>query len=141
MAKNLTWCRRDIVRLPCYLALCCSEEEYLREMKRKKIPIADVPEFPKWPTSANVSFFTHEGEPDIALVCLDPVQAKKRGLIATLALLVHEATHVWQHTLRELGEKEPSAEFEAYSMQAISQELFEAFIEWARRNDFTFDTP
>lgn len=139
--KNLTWCEREIVRMPCFLAFCCSENEYMREMKRRGIPPADIPAFPKWPTSAKVSFFSSNGEPDIALVCLDPSQAKTRGLSDTMALLVHEAAHVWQHTRRELGEHEPSPEFEAYSMQSISQELFDAFFGWMRRTGFTFDTP
>lgn len=36
-----------------------------------------------------------------------------------MALLVHECVHVWQEIKERMGEKEPSSEFEAYSIQLI----------------------
>lgn len=57
---------------------------------------------------------------------------KGRSLQQVHALLVHEAVHLWQDARRVLGEKEPSAEFEAYAVQSISQRLMEAYDE-ARR--------
>lgn len=36
-----------------------------------------------------------------------------------VALLVHESVHVWQEIRNRMGEKEPSIEFEAYSVQSI----------------------
>ncbi|MDS7931844.1 hypothetical protein RMB13_20625 [Acinetobacter sp. V102_4] len=42
-------------------------------------------------------------------------------------LLLHEAVHVWQIVKRRMGEREPSIEFEAYSIQAIAQDLFEMY--------------
>ena len=43
------------------------------------------------------------------------------------ALLVHEAVHVWQAFCEDIGEKSPSDEFEAYSIQSISYELMTAY--------------
>jgi hypothetical protein len=42
---------------------------------------------------------------------------------------VHEATHIKQKLMLSIGEKEPSPEFEAYTMQNICQELFCAYAE------------
>jgi hypothetical protein len=42
-------------------------------------------------------------------------------------LLLHEAVHVWQIVKRRMGEREPSVEFEAYSIQSIAQDLFEMY--------------
>lgn len=42
-------------------------------------------------------------------------------------MLTHEAVHIWQEIKLQLGEKEPSYEFEAYSIQNISQNLMEAY--------------
>ena len=38
-------------------------------------------------------------------------------------LIVHESVHVWQEIKSLMNEKEPSAEFEAYSIQVIAQQL------------------
>ncbi|AKQ30297.1 TPA: hypothetical protein ACJKZO_002847 [Acinetobacter baumannii] len=47
--------------------------------------------------------------------------------IQVYGLLLHEAVHIWQIVKRRMGEREPSVEFEAYSIQAIAQELFEMY--------------
>ncbi|WP_342371423.1 hypothetical protein [Acinetobacter sp. D009] len=44
-------------------------------------------------------------------------------------LLLHEAVHVWQKVKKLMGENEPSSEFEAYSIQAIAQDLFKMYEE------------
>ncbi|KQE85282.1 hypothetical protein [Acinetobacter lactucae] len=49
--------------------------------------------------------------------------------IEVYGLLLHEAVHVWQKVKKLMGEKEPSSEFEAYSIQAIAQDLFEMYEE------------
>lgn len=50
-----------------------------------------------------------------------------KDLLQVYGLLLHEAVHVWQIVKRRMGEREPSVEFEAYSIQAIAQDLFEMF--------------
>jgi hypothetical protein len=44
-----------------------------------------------------------------------------------MGLLVHEATHVWQHICESIGETKPSVEFEAYAMQSIVSNLLTAY--------------
>lgn len=44
-----------------------------------------------------------------------------------LSLLVHEGTHVWQAFRDLIEEKEPSAEFEAYTMQEIFLNLINEY--------------
>ncbi|GEA69115.1 hypothetical protein PA3_32730 [Acinetobacter pittii] len=53
----------------------------------------------------------------------------ERNLIEVYGLLLHEAVHVWQKIKKLMGEREPSVEFEAYSIQAIAQDLFEMYEE------------
>ncbi|MCU4389958.1 hypothetical protein LF296_11615 [Acinetobacter vivianii] len=50
-----------------------------------------------------------------------------RDLIEVYGLLLHEAVHLWQQVRVLMGEREPSSEFEAYSIQAIAQDLFEMY--------------
>ncbi|HAV3704902.1 TPA: hypothetical protein JIE85_003720, partial [Acinetobacter baumannii] len=49
--------------------------------------------------------------------------------IQVYGLLLHEAVHIWQIVKRRMGEREPSSEFEAYSIQAIAQDLFKMYEE------------
>lgn len=49
---------------------------------------------------------------------------------AVVALIVHEATHVWQQVRRAMNDSDqPSSEFEAYAMQAIVQGLYQAYLD------------
>lgn len=50
--------------------------------------------------------------------------AQGKDLIVVYGLLLHEAVHIWQRTKQLMGEREPSVEFEAYSIQHIAQDLF-----------------
>jgi len=75
--------------------------------------------------SAMVHYFeNHEGS-EVAFVCMYEWQGKARESV--YALLVHEAVHIWQRMCEIMGEREPSSEFEAYCVQAISQRLFMEF--------------
>lgn len=49
------------------------------------------------------------------------------SMVQIHGLLLHEAVHVWQETREKMGENNPSPEFEAYSIQAIAQDLFEMY--------------
>lgn len=53
----------------------------------------------------------------------------ERTLIEVHGLLLHEAVHIWQRIKKLMGEKKPSTEFEAYSIQRIAQDLFSMFRE------------
>lgn len=64
-----------------------------------------------------------------ALAIVQLGDTSERKLIEIYGLLLHEAVHVWQKVKKLMGEKEPSSEFEAYSIQAIAQDLFEMYEE------------
>lgn len=53
----------------------------------------------------------------------------ERTLVEIHGLLLHESVHIWQRVKALMGEKEPSIEFEAYSIQRIAQDLFAMFKE------------
>lgn len=54
-------------------------------------------------------------------------KTKGRPLNQVYGLLLHEAVHIWQRVKKLMGEKDPSIEFEAYSIQRIAQDLFDMY--------------
>ncbi len=84
-------------------------------------------EWPFFITNDATTHFFEKGDGGLcAIVCIRP-RTKDRSMIQLYALLVHEAVHIWQHILKEVGEHSPSSEFEAYAIQTLSQRLMEAY--------------
>lgn len=84
-------------------------------------------EFLSMDCPAQVTFGTNKHGKKEAIVQLCNVQDKSR--IAIFGLLLHEAVHIYQEVKQLMGERDVSAEFEAYSIQRIAQDLFWAFEE------------
>lgn len=81
----------------------------------------DVDEFMSGGRDAQVDFYN---DGSLAIV---QIKDSERSTIEIHGLLLHEAVHVWQRIRQLMGEQEPSKEFEAYSIQAIAQDLFEMY--------------
>ena len=69
------------------------------------------------PISSNAPAATHFYDDEKIVVLLDDKADVTDS--EKVALLVHESVHVWQEIRNRMGEKEPSSEFEAYSVQSI----------------------
>ena len=83
----------------------------------------DVDEFMSNGCDAQVNFYNDDS---MAIV---QIQDCERPLIEVHGLLLHEAVHIWQRIKQRMNERDPSTEFEAYSIQAIAQDLFAMFEE------------
>lgn len=125
--SRVRWLERGLVSSPVYLALCRSEQALQRELRRLRIPAKDWPQFLGGTASASTMIFSNSDDETACIVCIGDVSEDTPTRVA--ALLVHEAVHVWQEVKRVMGETDPSSEFEAYSVQSISQKLFDAFVE------------
>jgi hypothetical protein len=55
------------------------------------------------------------------------VEREKTNPEGVVALLVHEAVHLWQYIKEDIGEHNPSKEFEAYAIQNLTQELLQSY--------------
>lgn len=121
----MKWLNRDLVVGP-YLALCTTEADYQRVLRHCKIPRDDWDKWVHDGADATTHEFTNSNGGHICAVCIRPSE-KQGPQIA--GMLVHEAVHVWQYHCRSIGEREPSWEFEAYSIQAIAQRLMYAYAE------------
>jgi len=121
--NEVVWC--DNGWFPYHFGFCPNEKAWDREMKR-----LDVQPPEPYPTQdARVTFFEYNHKKDGRKACaLVTMKATPRSASSKVALLAHEAMHVWQALLDDIGEtKRPSSEFEAYSVQAILGGLMKAF--------------
>lgn len=125
----MEWLDRDLIVSPYSFALCLSKKQFKKEMKRLELPRKKWPQFLATPhASATVHFFERHGDIDFcAIVCLG--DTSKVELEQVYSMLVHEAVHIWQEIRANIGERYPSSEFEAYSIQAISQRLMFSYKE------------
>lgn len=123
---NVQWCDRAIIVSPIRYALCTSEAAFHAELRRLEIPTHEWPQFVTPGKDATTHHFEETSERHaLAIVCLGSTEGHTPVGIA--ALLVHEAVHVWQEICERMGEHNPSREFEAYSVQWLSQELMDAY--------------
>jgi hypothetical protein len=115
------WCSRSLFDLPFYLALCTTEAMFHGELKRLRVP-------QPWPAflatehaNATVHMLETPGDRQSVIACIPP--GGDRDPFCIVGLIVHEAVHVWQWACEQMGEREPSVEFEAYAIQRITQNL------------------
>jgi hypothetical protein len=105
-----------------YIGFCPSKKAWNREMRR--LGVKDAP----YPTTAgNTSTFENEGK----LCILVSLNEKARGDasdVQVMGLICHEAVHVWQFVKKHMGVfQDVDWETEAYSVQAIFQNLCQAY--------------
>ncbi|WP_284076271.1 hypothetical protein [Herbaspirillum aquaticum] len=123
----MIWVNNALVVAPYFIGLCLDEKQFRKTQKAMGIPRKDWGEMVKPGADATCHTFIKGDGSLAAIVTIGPHQGKTIQQVH--ALLVHEAVHIWQNIRREIGEDSPSKEFEAYSIQSISQRLMEAYEE------------
>lgn len=126
---NLQYCDRSLFISPIYYALCTNEKSYHNECKRVGILKKYRNDFiSNNKSDATVHYFETKGK-TICFVCIDKEKVKKEKTsdVEIYGLLIHEAVHIWQEIKLNIGENNPSQEFEAYSIQCIAQQLIQAY--------------
>lgn len=119
---RVIWCDRGW--MPTYYGFCPNANAWRREFKRLNVP----PE--PYPTAdAMCTHLTRDGKNTCVIVTVNErIDRKARtDRIGAIALITHEAVHVWQAICRDIREENPSSEFEAYAIQAITSGLIDAY--------------
>jgi hypothetical protein len=106
-----------------HYCLVTTPKQFKRELKRLNIK-GDL-DYTMSP-SANATCYEFESNGKTSFI-VTLKGWKGQDPIEIASLLVHEATHIKQHVMRIIGEKNPSNEFEAYVMQNIAGNLMQAF--------------
>lgn len=128
----MRWMDRTLFYSPVTYGLCVDKKEF-RKMLRKFKQDPSHPFLPTPQSNAATHFFPDPDGKQIAVVCIHP-NPKGITIHQVNAMLVHEAMHIWRCIRENIGEDEPSSEFEAYVMQAISQSLMMSYERQARRH-------
>lgn len=129
---KINWCDRMLMRSPYYFGLCLSEEDFQQELRRLKVPAKEWPNFLGSPHANATVHHLEKGDGKLlAIVCLGNMEG--RLPVEVNGLLVHEAVHIWQRIRENIGERFPSIEFEAYSIQFLAQELMHAYSEATKK--------
>lgn len=129
----MKWLSRTLITSPYHYGLCRSEKEFHRQLKRLGLPRRDWSAFlgadsegASTSADATTHFFENKKRFGLAaIVCIGNTRGSTRAQIH--ALLAHEAMHIWRAIRENIGETKPSHEFEAYALQAITQNLITAF--------------
>lgn len=108
--------------------LCTTEKQYQALLKGMRIPKAErAPFLVHEYAGATIHFFENKGDRTrAAIVCIRVTGEQSWAQV--VALLAHEAVHLWQEIREALGEKQPSAEEEAYAIQSLVQRLIEELV-------------
>lgn len=120
MARKIKWLDRDIITGP-YITLCTSYDEYVTASQQFRKHDISAP----FRNQGRCEAFYHKGKLVIIVVIQGVVGW---SLEECIGLIVHEASHTSDHLFEDLGEKTPSAEFKAYTIQTISQTLTVEFL-------------
>jgi hypothetical protein len=114
------WLERGLINGP-YLTLCTSYEEYVAVSKSFR----DHSISPPFSKSGRCEHFYYDNK-FVVIVTIQGMLG--RTLAECIGLIVHESSHAADAFFESLGETYPSAEFKAYTIQALSQILIEEFI-------------
>jgi len=107
-----------------HLAICFTEEEYKKELRRMKVPVSEWNSWQVDGALATTHYLVSKKGTRATVVCI-PIKDEPINQVASL--LVHEAVHVVQEYFRHIGETNAGDEIEAYAIQNVSYALLEAY--------------
>jgi hypothetical protein len=125
--KKTQWLDGALTFSPIPYTLCIDEKSFNKTLKSIGIPKCSMPPFEGDPGTAAIHQFASTNGGLIAIIVVGDMSGM--SLNEVHSLLVHEAEHLWRFIKKAIGERKPSAEFEAYSIQSISLNLMDAYDE------------
>jgi hypothetical protein len=120
----MKWLDRTLIVSPYSFGLCLTEKDFHKALKKLNVPLHEYTPHTGFVDGATTHYYEQGGQ-KLAIVCLG--NTKGYTIEQIHAILTHEAVHIWQVCMEEIGEHTPSYEFEAYSIQSITQSLLEDY--------------
>lgn len=112
----------DLAMIPMYFGFTTDAKTFNQEMHR--LGVDDPPSFVGNTTARTHTIVNKKTGRTVCIVCLDTSRLNG-DRNAMLALLVHEAVHVWQNITEAMGTDQSDEEFQAYTIQFLSQVMFD----------------
>ena len=125
--QSKNWCNRTLITAP-YFALYLDVDSFYKDFDSLADKEAGRPAWINHGADATTHHLAKDGK-IVCMVCLDGRKTKEHTPTEVVGLLVHEAVHIFQEHCASQGEKNPSSEYEAYSIQYIVQELIAKYDE------------
>lgn len=119
-ANSVVWF--DMGAMPFNFGFTMSEKAFNEKMKLMKVD--EPPSFLINNSAGTTHHFSGLRGMDTALVCIDYNKVKRHEREIIYGLMVHESVHVLDYLLESMNDKNPSAEFKAYTVQGVAQFLF-----------------
>jgi hypothetical protein len=123
VSNRVIWLNRHF--FPIYVGFCPSVTAWKHAMKKLDMPDEEFPPFANM-KHANVTTFEFEKRSPVSIITFKPGY-KPSSRLSLEGLMLHECVHVWQRIRGYMGEKAPSAEFEAYTLQDLWQQAMVAY--------------
>lgn len=118
---KVKWLDNTLIVGP-FLCLIKTKEELISLYERGDLDIPDPLPFDfSSEMACTLTFDQNNGEQPIAAVCVGDFSKHNNSEIA--GLIAHEASHVIDAYFEYIGEKTPSSEFKAYSIQTTVEKL------------------
>lgn len=118
------YCERRPLISEVFFAFVPSKDAWERELSRLGV---DPHPYPT--TAGHCTYFQSKEGQKICLVTIGEHCDEYKQPEGIPGLIAHEAMHVWREIRKDIGERKPSAEFEAYYLQHIFIELYSAYLE------------
>jgi hypothetical protein len=125
--KRAEWIQETLVPLTTPYCLCVSEKQFIDKLKELKV--SGGCEFIPHGSDGVTRSFENELGGVCNVVCIHP-RCRKYSEIALWGILTHEAVHIWQHCMYDIGEDHPGGEIQAYGIQQITENLISL---WGQR--------
>lgn len=131
-ADRVIWCEPGMFPRT-YYGFCPSETAWRQAMKHLGVKDESYPR-----TDARAVTFENRTTCDVTIIVCIHERFAAKPAVETMALIAHEATHIWQTIRKQMDESDPSPEFEAYAIQDIVLRLGAAYEQsrrpkWARK--------
>lgn len=113
----------DNAWFPVELIMCLSEKAWIKLLKEMNLTVAEAP-YPD--TDGSITHFDLGGHYSKHVMVISE-RAEKMDPLQVIGIITHEVTHMVQGIMADIGEKEPSPEFQAYATGSLTQAAIGTF--------------